>query len=338
VHRFLEVHGFHQIIPNDDGIKNGKNILESKQYQDILESMKSPYELYLQYVQIPVVKDESETGVCVNILLKGAIYYVQTLQDEQIEGHWKIHIDFDFNCDARTLETAYSFVLSKIQDFGIVKAKFAAPYPNINSMKGKEFTLYLREQPITKQKLQLFVYEIEQELIRLDMAPNKTRDFANKTFLKSRYLSYRNARSRVLEIDFPGCSGALNDAFKIAVTSAASACNYLQGYAIVVLEDDLFFIRDGVLLMKDDEHFLRVSRQDPNWDIPTMDGDYFPAEAAEQLAGLLGSEPHNPFNYQDKRFDLMLIDAALNVRKRAVTELSDRTAGEGATREERHVP
>jgi hypothetical protein len=115
----------------------------------------------LQYVRSLVVKDESEAGVCINMSLSTAstfCYYSQTRQEDQIEGHTKIHIDFNFkNCDARNLEKACSFVLSKIQDAGIVKAKLVAPYPEVHRMQGKEITINLRQQSISRRDLQQFI-------------------------------------------------------------------------------------------------------------------------------------------------------------------------------------
>ena len=59
-----------------------------------------------------------------------------------------------------------------------------------------------------------------------------------------------NKRARVLEIAFGGFSG-IDTTFESEVKSAASACNCLQavqGYSIVVRQDDVFFITDGELL------------------------------------------------------------------------------------------
>ncbi len=59
--------------------------------------------------------------------------------------------------------------------------------------------------------------------------------------------------------------------------------------------------------------------------IGIFDGDYITAEAAEHLADLLGGEPHNPFNYQDTRFEL--IDASSSGRKQVATDLPETALG-----------
>ncbi len=70
--------------------------------------------------------------------------------------------------------------------------------------------------------------------------------------------------------------------------------------------------------------------------MPTKVEAFFSSEVAECLAGLLGSVPHNPFNFQDKLFKLMLIDAKSNPGKQQMEHMPEhylKTARETAIRE-----
>ena len=154
VHNFLDEHGFYQIPFNSDGIQQGKDILGMSDFKDILDSMKSSSDLYAEYVNSPAVKAQADTGVCIDIALTEIDLFRQTLQEDQIEGHTKIHIGFEGrNCSAEILEATYDLLLSLIQDYGFNNVKVAAPYPGVNSMLGKEFTVYLRKQNISGKKL-----------------------------------------------------------------------------------------------------------------------------------------------------------------------------------------
>ena len=95
-------------------------------------------------------------------------------------------------------------------------------------------------------------------LLRIAVEPSRIRDRANKAFENTEMVFHRNERARVLQVGSD--SGGSRSIERIA-RSAASLCNYLQGNAIVVRQEDVFLITDGTLLKKGEDLF-RMSRRE----------------------------------------------------------------------------
>ena len=134
-------------------------------------------------------------------------------------------------------------MLSKNKDFRIVKTKHVAPYPEVYSMKGEEFTTLLGNLFLSGNLSSLPRNRAGTDSAGHDFQENQR--FSQQGNPKQVFSpTGMSARSRVLEIEFGGFSGT-DAAFESAVKSAASACNYLQGSSIVVRQDDKFFIKDG---------------------------------------------------------------------------------------------
>jgi hypothetical protein len=98
--------------------------LGSFSFQAILDSLKSDSALCAEYVKSPAVKDQSETGVCIDIsrTLPQTTHRRPTQQEDQIEGRLKIHIVFEGRgCGEDKLEQAYNLVLSLLQEFRSTK-------------------------------------------------------------------------------------------------------------------------------------------------------------------------------------------------------------------------
>jgi hypothetical protein len=314
IDEFLEANDFYHLYQKTPlPIEQLKEILSKDELSDIMSRINSEDDLYFQYVNSESVKNETDTGVCVDIdMTNPDKQYDQPLEEEQTEGHWKLHIGIDMEkCGQEKIDIAYNIVLKKMQEYEIHTMKLAAPYADVNSMKGKEFTAYLNGQivvplspAISNNNIQQFIIDIEKEFIKHDIVSRETRDLANKEIKGSIFFSYRNERSRVLEID-----GNVNrNQLQAAVQEEAVRKNYFYGYAIVIYRSGVYFIKDGKLIEKDGNYLRKGRDEMKDLDISLEDGDYFPAVASENLAKLLENDPYNPFSYQDIRFGLNSID------------------------------
>ena len=203
------------------------------------------------------------------------------------QGHWKFHIGFDLkNCN---IEKAFDTLLLKMEEHQISSAKIVAPYRNVNSMEGREFTGYLKEQgESSKNQIQNFLRDVEYKFKELGIAGYSTRDRANKSIKNSMYTSYRNDRARVIVIKWQG--GEFTHDKQEIIEEAIQAepyQPYLRDSTILTLGDVALFVREGKLVMQDGRSLRKFRELMDEADIPMKDGAYISAEAAEKLADWL---------------------------------------------------
>ena len=162
-----------------------KPIIKDKEFQEIISSYNNPYVLYLQHVRSGFVKDETSTGVCIELNRVDGLHR-QSKEDDEAEGHWKIHLGIDMEKNGQeNVDLAYNIVLAQMQKYQLSSLKIAAPYVNVNSMHGKEFTLYLKKQMIinisgSEENVRKFIEETEHALLANNIVPRSERDLANK--------------------------------------------------------------------------------------------------------------------------------------------------------------
>ena len=318
VDEFLERNEFYKNClenPHSDVlIHNLKAILKKSEFQEMLRLIDDDRKLFSEHVRSRGLLDEVDSGVCFEFqAVSSEQKYRQSSLEDDCEGHWKIHIAIDLeNCSESKLEKAYNFVLLKMAEYRIFKAKLVAPYINVDSMKRKEFTFYLKYQGSApsrpgepNEQFQRYLCAIEEYFLEQDIPAYARSDRANRRINGSLYSSYRNERSRYLEIEF---TDEVSSNWKDAIRVEASKKNYARGFAIVGNKGAIYFIHDLEFVMKNGQTLTESREQMDRWDIPLEDGVYISAEAAEKLADLLGSEPYNPFNYMDDRFNLSLMN------------------------------
>ena len=230
--------------------------------------------------------------------------FFQSSSQDQKEGRFKLHFSPDItNLNQDQIVALYDSCLSIFQEYGIANAKLVAPYANVNSMRGKEFSIYLKYQ-WTLQVVN-FLLRMETNLAQLGVPSSiSSRDAASSPIKNSVCASFRNERARVFKIscDLKG------EALQSAIPIEASSKNYHQGNVVVVYGESVLFVKNGELVLKEQRNLQMSQSEIQDLDIPVMDGEYISAHGAIELSKLLGSEAHNPFEYQDNRFNLGIAD------------------------------
>ena len=315
--KFVDVHssllnrGFQHIDPSTE-LERAKKILMAEELQAILQRTDSADKLYLQYAASKFVQDDIFTGVCVHLYMHSAacgseVGFFQSSSQDQKEGRFKLHFSPDItNLNQDQIVALYDSCLSIFQEYGIANAKLVAPYANVNSMRGKEFSIYLKYQ-WTLQVVN-FLLRMETNLAQLGVPSSiSSRDAASSPIKNSVCASFRNERARVFKIscDLKG------EALQSAIPIEASSKNYHQGNVVVVYGESVLFVKNGELVLKEHPchpYVLIHMYSIQDLDIPVMDGEYISAHGAMERSKLLGSEAHNPFEYQDNRFNLGIAD------------------------------
>ena len=312
--KFVDVHssllnrGFQHIDPSTE-LERAKKILMAEELQAILQRTDSADKLYLQYAASKFVQDDIFTGVCVHLYMHSAacgseVGFSQSSSQNQTEARFKLHFSPDItNLNQDQIVALYDSCLSIFQEYGIANAKLVAPYANVNSMRGKEFSIYLKYQ-WTLQVVN-FLLRMETNLAQLGVPSSiSSRDAASSPIKNSVCASFRNERARVFKIscDLKG------EALQSAIPIEASSKNYHQGNVVVVYGESVLFVKNGELVLKEQRNLQMSQSEIQDLDIPVMDGEYISAHGAIELSKLLGSEAHNPFEYQDNRFNLGIAD------------------------------
>jgi hypothetical protein len=314
---YLKKNGFYRLYKNTPfPVAQLQAIISNAAFEAVLTRNNTELAQYQQYVSSSFVEDETSTGTCINITSQNIQTPSRTEQEQ--EGHWKLHIGIDMEkCNQKMIDETYNIILTTMQKYRIVELKVAAPFPDVNSMRGKEFSTYLRDQIIiaigTDSNVMAFISEIELLLRANGIPARANRDDANKAIASSPYFSYRNERAKVLTV--PPIQIHSRSIFAIAsAIERQLPLNYKTSNIIVKYNNQAYFIEQGrVLRNHNGTPITKTFRELEKLDITLADGDYISAEGCEKLSKIFFGNTrvgYNPFNYTDNKFKLGQINSS----------------------------
>lgn len=289
------------------------HIIAEPEFKKVILDCQSPKEQYQQYINSPQIYVETSTGSCIDIVRLDS----KKPPDTNPEGHWKLHISFDMEqCDQKKINEAYNIFLAAMQRHGIVQAKVVAPFEKINSMQGKEITIYLNYQILEPSvdpvlSLKAFILEVE-TLFRKHNIPASGRSETNQPILNSLYFSYRNEETRSYFIP-PPIDRAHVDMKKHIEDTVPEG--YKIGNTMAIYGNNVYFINNGKVLLTDKKPLRWTSDALYAADVSLLPGYYLNTAGAKRLAIILKSHPSNPFNYGDERFKLGQINIEQELTK-----------------------